>query len=153
MSVQNNDVEVNFVVMLPAGVVLDGRTVNGGVEATAVESDVFATTVNGLIAVSTSRHVEASIANGPVTASIGLANWDRDLELTSANGTVTVEIPANTNGLVRASTVNGVVRSDFPLVSSSPRSARGTIGSGGHLLSLSTVNGDINLNRGPSSGQ
>lgn len=88
--------------------------------------------------------------NGRIAAEIGLANWNRDLELTAVNGTVTVQIPSNTNGRVRASTANGVVRSDFPLQSSSSRSAQGTLGRGGRLLTLSAVNGDVNLNRGPA---
>ena len=153
MSVRDNDVAVDFDILLPAGVVLVGRTVNGGVEATNVASDVVAGTTNGEIVISTSRHAEASGVNGRVSANIGLATWDRDLEIGTVNGTVTVEIPSNTNGRVRASTVNGVVRSDFPLTSSSPRSAQGTLGSGGRLLTLSTVNGNVNLNRGPASGR
>ncbi len=152
-NVRDNDVEVDFTVMLPAGVVFVGRTVNGAVAATNVASDVFASTVNGGVSVSTSRHAEATTVNGAVNVSIGVADWDRDLELTSVNGSVTIEVPSDTNARVRASTVNGIVRSDFPLATTLlGNAAEGTIGSGGRLLTLSTVNGDINLNRGAASG-
>lgn len=152
-NVGDNDVIVEFLVMLPANVDFVGRTVNGRVEATDVESDVSARTINGEVVISTSRHADASTVNGRVSVSLGLPNWERDLEHSAVNGTVTIELPSDTNARVRASTVNGSVRSDFPLASTSPRSAQGTIGNGGPLLTMSTVNGDINLNRGPASGR
>ena len=151
MNVRDNDVAVDFDIALPAGVVLVGRTVNGRIRVLDVDSDVDAVNVNGDVEISTSRHAEVLTANGRVEARIGLANWERDLELRAVNGSVTVEIPTNTNGRVRMSTVSGIVRTDFPLASSSPRFAQGTLGGGGRLLTLSTVNGNVNLNRGPAS--
>ena len=51
---------------------------------------------------------------------------------------------------VRASTVNGEIESDYPLTISGkfgPRRLRGTIGAGGRILNLSTVNGEIRLRK------
>ena len=147
MNVRNNDVVVDFTVRVPAGVDFVVANVNGTVEAENLASDVFITGVNGSVSVSTSRHAQASLVNGEITATIGLANWDRDLRFTAASGNITVSIPPNTNGRVRATTVTGTIRSDFSLPRPSARRMEGTLGSGGRLLEITTVNGDINLNR------
>jgi DUF4097 and DUF4098 domain-containing protein YvlB len=61
---------------------------------------------------------------------------------------VTVNLPAGVDASVRADTLNGSVRSEFPITvqgTVSPRRLRGTIGNGGRELRLSTVNGSIRL--------
>lgn len=145
-----NDVHVNFVVRVPAGVTFIGRTVNGDVEATDLEGDARVTTVNGDAAVSTRGWAEASTVNGNVTASVGRADWTGPAEFQTVNGSVTLTLPASVNADVRASTVNGDIESDFPLTVRGrfgPRNVNGTIGSGGRSLSLATVNGSIAIRR------
>ena len=129
MSVQNNDVEVTFTVRVPAGVDFVGRTVTGSVDIT------------------TTGLAEASTLIGSITASIGLAEWDRDLGFTTLTGNVTVEVSANTNAEVRLSSFSGSITSDFPL-SVSTGNMQGTIGSGGRMLTLSTFTGNVALRRG-----
>lgn len=80
--------------------------------------------------------------NGTVRAT-GLT---ADAEVYTVNGGVRVE----TTGLARASMVNGSFSSDWPLTVKGkwgPKRVRGTIGSGGRELGLSTVNGDIELRK------
>lgn len=149
MNVQDNDVAVAFDVGVPTGVIIVGRTVNGDVSADDVEGNGFLSTVNGNVRVSTSGLAEAMTINGSVDASIGLADWDRDLGFSSVNGSVAVTIPASTNAEVRLSTVNGSIVSDFPLTEVSPRNFQGTVGSGGRILAVSTVNGNVALGRSP----
>ena len=72
------------------------------------------------------------------------------MAFSSVNGRVTVTLPANASADVRASTVNGDIETDFPLTVTGrfgPRNMRGTIGSGGPLLTLSSVNGGVALKR------
>lgn len=149
MNVRDNDVAVAFDVGVPDGVIFVGRTVNGDVSADDVGGNAFLSTVNGNVRVSTSGLAEAVTVNGSVDASIGLADWDRDLGFSSVNGSVAVTIPAGTNAEVRLSTVNGSITSDFPLTEFSPRNFQGTIGSGGRILAVSTVNGNVALGRSP----
>lgn len=66
------------------------------------------------------------------------------------NGRITLMLPSSLNTEVRASTVNGEMESDFPMTVSGrfgPRRWRGTIGTGGRTLNLSTVNGEIRLKK------
>ncbi len=150
-SVQDNDVQVDFTVSVPAGVVFVGRNFSGNVQATDLESDVFASTFSGNVTVSTTEIAEAATFSGNVTATIGLANWGRDLEFTTFSGNVDVEVPSNTNAEVVASTVSGAIVSDFLLTGILPNQQQGTLGSGGPMLTLVTFSGNIRLRSGPES--
>lgn len=148
---ENNDVTVDFEVQVPAGVVFDGKTVNGEMSAEGLKADVSASTVNGSVRVSTTGLAEASTVNGSVYAEMGRANWNDELEFSTVNGGITLIMPGKLDTEVRASTVNGEIESDYPLTISGkfgPRRVRGTIGAGGRTLNLSTVNGEIRLRKG-----
>ncbi len=150
LSSQDNDVAVHFTIQVPAGVVLDANTVNGGVDAGGLQSDVYANTVNGGVKVSTSGLARASTVNGSILAAMGRADWTGDLDFETVNGSITVELPASAGARVRASTVNGGMESDFPLTIQgkfSNRKMEGTIGGGGRDLNLETVNGSIRLKK------
>lgn len=149
MSVQNNDVNVEFVVQVPANVNFTGRTVNGGVEARNLTGDVEARTVNGGVTVVTGGRARGATVNGSVDITMGRA--DHDMKFETVNGQITVRLPEGTNANVRAATVNGDIQTDFPLTVQGRfgrRSLEGTLGSGGRTLELSTVNGSIHLRRG-----
>lgn len=151
MSVKDNDTRVSFTVRVPDGVELVARTVNGDVEADAIGANVHAYTVNGDVSVTGAGYVEARTVNGSIEAAMGRADWRGDLELSTVNGTITVQLPDGVGADVRASTVNGSLETDFPLTVQGrfgPKNIRGTIGSGGRGLELSTVNGGIRLRRG-----
>src|SRR5690606_15669080 len=71
MTTEDNDVAVHFTVRLPAGVNLDAQTVNGGIEATGLRSDVEAHTVNGGIEVETTGRAQGQTVNGGVKVALG----------------------------------------------------------------------------------
>lgn len=149
-SVQRNDVKVDFVVEVPAGVRFVGQTVNGSVEAEGLGADVRATTVNGDVDVRTTGVAEARTVNGDITLRLGRSDLSDDVEFETVNGSITIEMPEGLNADFRASTVNGSIDSDFPITVTgkvSRRSLRGSIGAGGPELRLSTVNGSIRLRR------
>jgi hypothetical protein len=148
MSVQNNDVNVEFTVQVPRGVNFIGRSVNGEVQVNNLASDVEASTVNGSLRITTAGRARGQTVNGSIDVSMGRADWDMSFE--TVNGAITVRLPDNINANVRAQTVNGGIETDFPLTVQGRfgrRSIEGTIGSGGRSLELSTVNGAIFLRR------
>lgn len=149
---RENDVKVEFTLRVPAGVHLDARTVNGGIEAHSLTGDVRASTVNGGISVAASGAVEASTVNGSIDARSGRARWSGEIEFRTVNGSIEVTLPEGVGAEVEASTVNGSLSTDFPLTIQAgriwgPRKMEGTIGGGGGTLRLETVNGPIRLRR------
>ena len=144
---QRNDVKVDFDVRLPAGVTLAARTVNGRVDATALDGNVEARTVNGAIRISTAGHARAETVNGSIHAELGRVDWDGEAVFETVNGSVTVTLPREIHATVRASTANGSISNDLPLdvTTSSRRRLEGTIGRGGRELHIQTVNGSISI--------
>ena len=149
MNVRNNDVTVRFTVRVPAGVTLTGRTVNGEIDASALNGDLALATVNGNVTFSTTGGAKASTVNGSIRGEMGRADWTETLEMSTVNGSITLTLPATLNTDVRATTVNGSISTDFPISTTrlSRRRLEGTIGGGGRLLALESVNGSIALKR------
>ena len=150
MSSQNNDVEVIFMVRIPAGVGFVGRNVNGAVEAEGLSGDVDVSTVNGEVRLSTTGKAQAETVNGSITAAAGRADGTEPLSFKTVNGSIALDLPANASAELQAETVNGEIRCEFPLHGPSRLSRRhlsGTIGGGGRPLALETVNGSITLRK------
>jgi hypothetical protein len=150
MSVRDNDVNVEFKVTVPTGVRFVGRTVNGGIEASGITADAEAHTVNGGVALEATGAAWAETVNGGITARLGSTDWTGALNLKTVNGGIEMTMPEGLSADVKASTVNGEIQTDFPLTVTgriSRRKLEGTIGSGGRLLELSTVNGGIELHK------
>jgi hypothetical protein len=150
MNVRNNDVNVEFVVKVPAGVRLVARTVNGAVAASGLTDDVDAETVNGSVKVETAGVARAETVNGSVNAKMGRADWDADLAFKTVNGSIRVTLPASASTAVDAEVVNGSIESEFAVQGGrvAKRRLTGTIGGGGRNLSLETVNGSIVIAEG-----
>jgi len=141
-------VRVDFVVQVPDGVAFVGRTVTGTVEAEGLRGTAILHAVSGSLRVSTAGLATATTVTGSVTATIGLADWDRDLEFATTAGDLDITIPGGTNAEVWANAPSGRISTAFPLSPSASGGMRGTIGTGGPLLRLTTLSGDITLRRG-----
>ncbi len=151
MPVKNNDVQVSFVVRVPAGVKLQASTVNGGIIVRGLDAPVRAVTVNGSCEIATTSSGEARTVNGSVRASLGRIAVTDALEFSTVNGSVTLHVEGPLDAEISARTVNGRVRSEFDVANSRRRGGRtleGTIGRGGARIDMSCVNGSISLKRG-----
>jgi len=148
MNVHDNDVEVDFVVRVPAGVLFAGDNVNGGVEAIGLSARASLNTVNGGITLDTqSGEAEAETVNGGIQATVR-GTGTGALRFETVNGSITVALSQGIGAAFEAETVNGSITSDFPITLSgriNPRHMRGQIGQGGRDLRLETVNGSIRL--------
>ena len=150
MNSKNNDVNVEFVVKVPAGVRLYARTVNGAIGASGLTAHADAETVNGSVKIETTGVARAQTVNGSVEASMGRADWSSDLEFKTVNGSIRVTLPRTASTTVDAETVNGSIVSDFEVSDGTVtrRRLKGTIGGGGRAMSLETVNGAIHIGQG-----
>ena len=149
--VRNNDVSVQFRVMVPRGVKVGVSSVNGAVSVEGATSEVEATTVNGEVeATSSGGPVSAQTVNGSVTARMGRFDNDEDLDFSTVNGTVVVEFTGDLDADIELSTVNGRFQTDYPVTINGrldPRHLRARLGRGGRRIRLSTVNGNVELRR------
>ena len=147
----DNDVSVEFTILLPKGVKADASTVNGGLAIAGATSVVKARTVNGGIdAASTSGPVSAKTVNGGIRVRAGTIG-EGPVEYETVNGSVTLELPAGLNADLAMHTVNGSITSeDFPITVQGRidhRRIEGKIGKGGPEMRVSTVNGSIRLRK------
>jgi hypothetical protein len=134
----------------------EGRVVaatgNGDVEVEGARGPVRASTGNGRIFVATSAGpVSATTGNGDIDVRMQSVASSGDMEFRSGSGAVRVTLPADFNGEIDASTGNGELRTDFAirLVGRlDPQHMRGTIGTGGRTLHLSTGNGRLEIRKG-----
>jgi hypothetical protein len=153
-NVQDNDVEVDFVVQVPRGVHFRGATVNGEMEALSMPADAIVSTVNGSVSVSAAGVVEAVTVNGSIDATTGVADPDRNLEFRTVNGSITLNVPRSFGARFRASVLNGNISSDFPVNVNRGRyvgaRASGEFGDAGRTLRMETINGNIRLRRAGS---
>jgi len=150
MKVEKNDVSVRFQVKVPAGVRFIGRTVNGGISARGIEAEAEAHTVNGGIEVEAAGLTTAETVNGGIEATVDRAGWDEPVTLKTVNGAISVSLPGDAAANVEAKTVNGDIETDFPLTVQGKfgrRKLNGTIGGGGPVLQMETVNGAIALKK------
>lgn len=150
MNVRDNDVTVEFTVRVPPGVRFVGKTVNGDVSADGLAAPVAVKTVNGDATFSTSAYGSAQTVNGSIRGSMGNTQWNQTLKFSSVNGSISLELPADTSTDVQAKTVNGSINTDFPITVTgrvNTRQLSGTIGGGGRSMDLETVNGSVTLKR------
>jgi DUF4097 and DUF4098 domain-containing protein YvlB len=152
----NNPASVNYTLHVPQNARLEHISlVNGSLTIQKVTGDVTANLVNGKASVrDLTGEASISSVNGSVEGNFTSLNNVRQIKFKSVNGSINVGLPASPNADVNASTVNGSIKSDFPLTvqgSFSGHSLHGTLGSGGTHIELSNVNGSIHLSSGGAS--
>jgi hypothetical protein len=134
-------------------------------EIWTASSDIQVSDVTGLVRVDTAsgtvriKNVNGAIkahnASGDIEVDVASLNRTKTVELFSAGGSITVNVPAKLDAYVEMSSNHGSVQSDFPLEfhdkpgqQQLPKSsARGQIGSGLCRLSISTNTGKVSLKR------
>ena len=125
-------------------------TGNGDVTVQDASGPVEVSTGSGAVRVVTSTGpVSANSGNGDIDVSIGKLDRLPDMSFTTGNGEVRLTLPSGVGAELDASTGNGNVTADFPVTLRSgrldPTRLRGTLGSGGGRLTISSGNGDIEI--------
>jgi hypothetical protein len=141
---------VDYRITLPAGVQLELKTVNGGVEVEGVVGGLQVSSVNGGIEIrGANGPVHATTVNGGIHAQYGAAPTGGRHRISTTNGGVSVMLPEGTGGRLEGRTVNGSVSCELPLEvrEKKRRLLEGTLGPGEASFDLRTVNGSIRVLR------
>lgn len=151
----DNDVAVEFTVRLPRGVQIRATTVTGAVSVAGATAPILAGTVDGAVDAETMNGpLHAYSVNGSVRAAVRGFGDTGAVKVTTVNGSVTLELPAELDATVNAKTINGAITSDFPLTTTGKlvaHRATGDIGQGGRRVEVTAVNGSIQLKRAAPS--
>jgi hypothetical protein len=151
--------EIEWTVKIPKGLVVDLRTVNGGVRMNGLSGEIYAKSTNGGVRGEKLNvdKLEASVVNGGVTIDLASPLDSNDaVELSSVNGGVTLSLPGESKATISARAVNGGVRvSDDLKVDREEESQEferrrrfnGTINGGGARVNASTTNGGVRISR------
>jgi hypothetical protein len=148
----NSDrLSIDYELKVPPQLALDLRTVNGRIVSRGVDGETDVTTVNGSIDIETpgSNELSAHTINGRIETKFG--KDFRGASLKTVNGRVTATLPTSASFVGDFSQVNGDFEAAFPLnIHSHPGNRRvtGEVNGGQHELKITTVNGDIQLNKG-----
>ena len=142
--------KVNFTIMVPKETNLRLRSTNGGIEVEDIEGEFDFRTVNGgIFAEDLLGSVDAATTNGSINIDVGKFENRDVINLKTTNGSIRLTLPSNIKADFEASTVNGSVKTDFPITIQgyvSRKRLEGEINGGGGRIGLSTVNGSIKIN-------
>lgn len=143
---------VSFEIFVPQATNLTVKTVNGGIRISDVRGTLhFEATNGGVHLTRLAGDVTGSTVNGGVNIELTGTTWDGNrLEVTTRNGGVNISVPQNYSAHFQTETLNGSLRSDFPLnIQGELRSHNHdfAIGAGGALIHVTTTNGGVKLNR------
>ena len=149
----DDDVKVNYELHVPSEVALELRTVSGSIATRGIAGETSATTISGGVDLEATgqNEVEAKAVNGTIEAHF--LNDFHGARLGTVNGRVVAILPATASFLGDFAQVNGDFEAAFPLdIHSHPGSRRvsGEVNGGRYSLKITTVNGDIKIDNGPT---
>ena len=148
----NNDSwwSTSFEIFVPQNINLTLQSLNGGISISDIRGDLHFQATNGGIHLNRlAGSISGSTVNGGVYLQCSGNTWDgNQIDLRTTNGGVTLAMPADYSAHIQTGTVNGSIRSDFPVTvhgSIRPNNLDFNLGSGGPLIHLSTTNGSVTL--------
>lgn len=140
----NSGGEVNFNIKVPANISVDVDNTNGNITLTRIDKDIRVETVNASVNINRcSGNISIDGVNGGVYGNI---DSTKGINIELVNGTVKLGGLKDISAEVNANTVHGKVKFNnlnFGDISSSRKELSGTLGKGGSIIRVSTVNGSI----------
>lgn len=148
--------QIEWTIKVPKGIVVDLRTINGGVRLNNLSNEIHAKTTNGGVngAGITASTVEASAVNGGIEFEFAAPLADGDsVQLDTVNGGVTLKLLPESKATISARCVNGgvnvdeleITREEEDRESERKRRLNGTMNGGGAQVKLNTTNGGVRL--------
>ncbi|MGA9773893.1 MAG: DUF4097 family beta strand repeat-containing protein [Blastocatellia bacterium] len=152
----NCDASIRFEVRVPRSVSynFDGFTsVSGDVAVSGVTGRLRASAVSGDVRVkNVTGSASVNSVSGDVDVEVDRLDGSDDMKFSSVSGDVSVKMPSSLDAEVDISSMTGSITTDFPIEVREERHgtrtyARGRLGSGSRRVNMSSVSGDLSLNR------
>lgn len=156
--------ESDVYLRVPMNVSLRLKTVDGDIEVAGVRGEIDASATDGdVLLEDVAGGVVAYSVDGDLTVSLARVPLIGPMSLATNDGDILFFMPENLNAAVRISTIDGDFECDLPLTLSSNADGNrsiyrnnddgvnleGSVGNGGPLVSLKTIDGDIELKKLP----
>jgi len=154
-SADNSWWSVSYEIFVPQTTDLSLKTHNGGMTISDVRGQIHFDVNNGGVHLRrVAGDVSGATVNGGIQVELTGSIWEgRQLEISTRNGGVKVAMPSYYSAHIQAETRNGGIQPDFPITmagNARPRRLDSDVGSGGPLIHITTVNGQIRLTRAES---
>ncbi|MGH9944890.1 MAG: DUF4097 family beta strand repeat-containing protein, partial [Pyrinomonadaceae bacterium] len=152
-----NPASVEYTLTIPRGARLEAvELINGALDIEGLTGEVNGSSINGRVAArGLTGPVKLSTINGLLEAEF--AQLGERVSLNSVNGQVALVVPSDANAQIKASTVHGSISNSLGLPVRRGRfvgtNLAGQLGTGGPRVSLSNVNGTINVRRASDGRQ
>jgi hypothetical protein len=142
---------VSFEVSAPRNSNLSLKAHNGGISITNVRGQIEFNTMNGGVSLrQLAGDVKGQTMNGGLSIELAGNGWDgQGLDVRTTNGGVNLSIPDNYSAHLETSTVNGGLRTDYPVTVQGDikRELSVNIGGGGQTIRAITTNGGVSIKR------
>jgi DUF4097 and DUF4098 domain-containing protein YvlB len=145
---------VSYEVFVPQTIDLSMATFNGGINLSDVRGRIEFDAKNGGVRLTrVAGNVTGQTTNGGIQIELTGRTWEGgQLDARTTNGGVTIAMPENYSAHIQTGTVNGAIKSDFPVSLTvqgriRPQNLDFSVGSGGPLIHVSTTNGGVNLRK------
>lgn len=144
---------VSYELTVPMQMNLSLKSVNGGLTVRGVEGQIQFTTTNGGVRLTNvNGDVRGRTTNGGVDIQLDGAMWQGEgLDVQTSNGGVRISVPEHYSARLEASTTNGGLNSDFPVMARGqgrrPREIEATLGGGGAPIRVRTSNGGVKITK------
>ncbi len=131
---------------------LDLHTTSGGVSGHEINGDIKANSVSGYLAFLDSQGGLSYLhtTSGDIRAELKVIDKDvSSMSLSTVSGGITLYLPEDASFDLDISTVSGEINTGFKVLidSVSERKLKGKVGTGGLVIELKTVSGDISLRK------
>lgn len=149
------DIQISFEVKLPRNLgAVKFTSTNGSINLSDISGNIIVEATNGEIQLDNVSGVErVTTVNGGIEAELKSMPTDRPMKFETTNGEINLSFNPDFNANLDASTVHGSIDIDDEIGINVQKSrpfgqkANGAIGKGGPPLTVTTVNGGINISR------
>src|SRR5215468_9470431 len=142
---------VSFEVYAPRNSNLSLKAHNGGIGVSDVRGQIEFNTMNGGVSLRRlAGNVKGQTMNGGLSIDLAGNGWDGEgMDVMTTNGGVSMSIPENYSARLETGTVNGGVKTDFPITLQGEvkRELSLDLGAGGQTIRAMTTNGGVSIKR------